>query len=76
VLDEKVKEVEEPVDEITGFDRCDRCGSQAYVLAKGAYGPLTFCKHHFEKYEKNIRNYSYQIVDNRDKINQKPDSSA
>ena len=38
----------------TGMDleRCDRCGSRAYVMTlHGDRGlPLTWCKHHFERH--------------------------
>jgi hypothetical protein len=57
-------------------DRCDRCGAQAFVLVKGVSGELLFCGHHFAKFEDNLTKFSYEIVDERDRINQKSESSA
>jgi hypothetical protein len=34
---------------LTALDRCDRCGSQAYVQIVGATGDLLFCAHHYNK---------------------------
>jgi len=31
---------------LTGHDRCDSCGAQAYVRATLNYGELLFCLHH------------------------------
>lgn len=50
-------------------DRCDRCGSQAFVLVKGITGQLMFCGHHYTKNEKALVKYSYEIIDERDYIN-------
>jgi hypothetical protein len=49
-------------------DRCDSCGSLAYVWANGVKGDLFFCAHHFNKYEQAIRNYSFEIIDERDAL--------
>lgn len=36
-----------PLIEFTADDRCDRCGAQAYHLARHEqYGELMFCRHH------------------------------
>lgn len=56
-------------------DRCDTCNAQAFVLAKFGSGELMFCGHHFAKYEINIRTQAYEIVDERDWINAKSESS-
>lgn len=56
-------------------DRCDSCGAQAFVLAKFGGGELMFCGHHFTKYEINIRSQSFEIVDEREWINAKSESS-
>lgn len=34
---------------LNALDRCDRCGSQAYVQIVGATGDLLFCGHHYNK---------------------------
>lgn len=39
---------------LTAADRCDRCGSRAYVRATLATGDLYFCGHHGRKYEVSI----------------------
>ena len=57
-------------------DRCDRCQSQAFVLVKGLQGDLIFCGHHFTKHEEALYNCAYDIVDERDFINTKSQSSA
>ena len=49
-------------------DRCDRCGSRAYVWANGVSGDLFFCAHHFGKHESAIRNYAFEIIDERDAL--------
>jgi hypothetical protein len=57
-------------------DRCDRCQAQAFVLVKGINGELIFCGHHFAKHEEALYDWAYDIIDNRDFINTKPQSSA
>ena len=53
---------------LSAQDRCDRCGAQAYVLAKGLAGPLGFCAHHFFKWEQAIRDFAFEVVDERDSL--------
>ena len=71
-----VKQVEE-IRSLTANDRCDQCGSQAYVLVVGMTGELTFCAHHFAKIEKNkeayhkLQSFSYIFSDQRDKLSTK-----
>lgn len=48
---------------ITGLDRCDSCGAQAYFLAVFESGELYFCRHHFLKNESAIRDIAYHIID-------------
>ena len=57
------------------IDRCDACQAQAFVLVKLANGDLYFCGHHFNKFELNLRQSAYEIVDERDSINPKSESS-
>ena len=57
-------------------DRCDRCNAQAWVEAKGIEGSLLFCGHDFTKYEEALYNWAYEIVDEREFINEKSQSSA
>jgi hypothetical protein len=51
-------------------DRCDSCKAQAFVLVKMANGELMFCGHHFNKFELNLRESAYEIVDERQYINE------
>lgn len=48
---------------LTGADRCDQCGSQAYFLAIFDSGELYFCRHHFLKNEEGVREIAYHILD-------------
>jgi len=57
-------------------DRCDRCGVQAWILVKGVSGELYFCGHDFAKNEEALYNWAYDIVDEREFINEKSQSSA
>ena len=67
-------ETKEPT--LTAHDRCDKCGAQGWVVTKLVEGELTWCKHHFEKWEKKLTPLSYEIVDERERINKKSESSA
>ena len=55
-------------------DRCDRCGSQAWVLVKGMNGELLFCGHHYNKVMddpdgyKKMMAFALTILDERDKL--------
>jgi hypothetical protein len=71
-------EVQENVRVLTRNDRCDApgCPAQAWVIAKFVTGELYFCGHHFDKYEVSIIRDSYDIVDEREFINAKSESSA
>lgn len=55
---------------LTAMDRCDRCKAQAYVLVKGVSGDLLFCGHHFHKYEDKLREFAFEIVDERERLNE------
>ena len=57
-------------------DRCDRCGSQAWVLVKGMNGELLFCGHHYTSNESALFQWAYDIIDEREFINKKSESSA
>ena len=50
------------------IDRCDSCNSQAYVLVKGVAGELMFCGHHYNKNEAALIKFSYEIIDEREKL--------
>jgi hypothetical protein len=60
--------------QLNASDRCDSCGSQAYVYVVGVTGDLLFCAHHYSGimdnavgYDKMMR-FAYQIVDEREKL--------
>ena len=59
---------------LTANDRCDLCGSQAYVEVKGITGELLFCSHHYGKimdspigYQK-MMGFALEILDEREKL--------
>lgn len=59
---------------LTALDRCDRCGSQAYVEVTGLNGNLMFCGHHYNKimdnavgYDKMMK-FAITIVDERERL--------
>jgi hypothetical protein len=57
---------------LNAFDRCDSCGSQAYVKVTGMSGELTFCGHHYSKIissdssKKSLEDFAYEVVDERE----------
>ena len=62
---------------LSPLDRCDRCSAEALVLVRGVGGELYFCGHHYNDivdsktgYEK-LANFSYEVIDERDKLVQK-----
>lgn len=63
-----VQEITEESDTLNATDRCDSCGSRAYVWLNGVTGDLLFCAHHFSKYEEKLRAYAFEIIDERYKI--------
>jgi ribosomal protein L37E len=66
----------EKTQQLKTTDRCDRCGAQAWVFVQGVVGELYFCSHHFAKHEEMLYNWAYDIVDEREFINQISESSA
>lgn len=61
---------------LTQADRCDRCPAQAFVLVKGVHGELLFCGHHYSKHEVALIKFAYEVIDEREFINKKSESSA
>jgi ribosomal protein L37E len=63
--------------EITVQDRCDACGSQAYVWVNGVTGDLLFCGHHYTKImnseqgRTSMNSFAFETVDNRSKMSDK-----
>lgn len=68
--------VEEKSNVLNVSDRCDACGSQAFVWINGVAGDLLFCRHHFLKNEDKLKEYAFEIVDETHKINEKSQSST
>ena len=58
-------------------DRCDQCGSQAYVSVTGISGELMFCSHHYSKIEKDpvanekLQAFAYVVNDERHSLSTK-----
>ncbi len=51
-------------------DRCDRCGSQAYVRARlHNGGELLFCAHHGREHLPRLREHA-EIIDETDRLNE------
>lgn len=59
---------------LTALDRCDRCGSQAYVKISGSTGELMFCAHHYNKIVNDPNAYTKMmsfmlvVVDERERL--------
>ena len=70
------EEVTEESYQLNAHDRCDACQAQAYVWLNGVNGDLLFCGHHFAKNEEKLRAYAFEIIDERDKLDIKRESSA
>lgn len=68
--------VQEKSDTLNANDRCDACGSQAFVWVNGVNGDLLFCRHHFLKNEDKLRDWAFEIIDETWKINDKSESSV
>lgn len=66
---------EEKVRQLTAMDRCDSCNAQAFVWVNGVSGDLLFCAHHFAKWENKIREFAFEVIDEREYINPKPMAS-
>lgn len=68
------KEAEVEARTMKAADRCDSCGAEAFVWVNGVTGDLLFCAHHFNKHEAKIREFAFEIIDEREWINKKPSS--
>ncbi len=63
---------------LSKLDICDTggCPAQAWVIVKIITGELLFCSHHFDTFEAALIKDSYEIIDERHRINGKSESSA
>lgn len=61
---------------LSANDRCDACGSQAYVQVffKDAY--LLFCAHHYNKNEQAIQPIVKYVYDRRDLLHEQQNRQA
>lgn len=67
--DQPVEAAETPLEELTGHDRCDRCGAQAYVRVVLFSGlDLLFCAHHYKQHEMTLDHYSLRVQDESDRL--------
>lgn len=53
-------------------DRCDRCGAQAFGLARVIGVVLKFCGHHYAKHRDALLKVADVMADERYRINLKP----
>lgn len=49
-----VQTLERESESLSAHDRCDSCGSQAYVRAVMDHGELLFCAHHAKKHQEKL----------------------
>ena len=66
MMAEKTEEVKAYV--LGPQDRCDSCYAEALVWVNGVAGELLFCGHHYNKHESKLKDYAFEIVDERDKL--------
>ena len=53
---------------LTDHDRCDQCGSQAYVQVSLPTGQLLFCAHHYQEHEARLSPIATAVLDERDRL--------
>ena len=64
-----VEETEEVKSYVLGpQDRCDSCSAEALVWVNGVAGELLFCGHHYAKHEEKLKDYAFEVIDERDKL--------
>jgi hypothetical protein len=68
MTEELVKQVDEKEWLLTGNDRCDSCGAQAYVRVTGVTGILDFCGHHYTRHQAKLESFAFEIIDEREKL--------
>lgn len=66
---------EMPLIDFTAEDRCDRCGAQAYTLAKNENcGELLFCLHHRRQHVNALLDEGWEIVDDYEAMSRLADN--
>ena len=62
---------------LTAADRCDRCGSQAYVRARlTTGGELLFCAHHGREHLPKLQHLATKIQDETDRLRETSTSAS
>ena len=56
--------------ELTGMDRCDSCGAQAYIRVTMASGQLLFCAHHGAKFKEKLAPNALEWHDESSRLTQ------
>ncbi len=65
-ITDTIEELERPT--LTGLDRCDSCGAQAYVRVTLASGELLFCAHHGAKFKEKLAPTAIAWHDESDRL--------
>ena len=63
-----MEQTTEKVYVLNAKDRCDRCGSQAYVYTEGVSGSLMWCRHHYLKFQEKLNEWAFETIDETDKL--------
>ncbi|WP_430592873.1 DUF7455 domain-containing protein [Humidisolicoccus flavus] len=56
---------------LSGLDRCDSCGAQAYVRVTMSSGELLFCAHHAAKHKPGLEALADVWHDESEKLNER-----
>ena len=64
----KAPDTTEAIHELTAHDRCDRCGSQAYVRVELPTGELFFCGHHGREFSSAYSPIALTVQDETDRL--------
>lgn len=59
----------EEMPSLTGLDRCDSCGAQAYVRVLLGGSELLFCAHHASRHEDKLKSIAEVWQDERHRLN-------
>lgn len=54
--------------QLDATDRCDACGSQAYVRVRLQSGELFFCAHHADEVKDSLRSKAVEWHDETDRL--------
>lgn len=64
ILEQEVQDTQgEKTSILTAHDRCDSCGSQAYVRVTMDHGELLFCGHHAKKHHEKLSPLAKEWLD-------------